>query len=106
MSTPKTEKSSNEKYLEERVKDLEGQRSKLEAELRPHQEREYREKQRAENEKRIAERDQTLVENLTRIEVLVKKTVKDPLLWPAAFTYALNTSSTGGFGPWAFMAPR
>ncbi|HEV3059611.1 MAG TPA: hypothetical protein VGY48_15280 [Vicinamibacterales bacterium] len=87
--------------LKARVDELQKQRSKLEDELRPHRDRVYKEQQRAENEKRIAERDLQLVDDLMRIEALVKKAVKDPLLWPAGFAHALDVSSMRGFDPLA-----
>lgn len=80
-------REANEKRLDEQARQI----RKIEDELRPHREK-------AENEKRIAERDQKLTETLTRLEALVTKTVKDPALREMAFQYALYTTvPMGGF---------
>jgi hypothetical protein len=65
---------------------------KLEEELRPHREREYKEKERLANEKRAAESEQRLIDNLVGIEALVTKHVKDPLLRKPAFEFALQAT--------------
>lgn len=88
--------------LKLRVAELEGQRTKLEDELRPHRDRDYKEKQRAEDDKRVAERDQRIFDNVTRCEALVAKAVKDPQLKETAFAYALQASMMS-YGPFTFM---
>lgn len=87
--------------LKKRNKDLYEQQHKLEDELRPHKDREYKEKQRREDERRAVEGDQQLVANLVRLEALVTANVKDPALRPAAFEHAL-TRTLMRFGPGYF----
>jgi predicted nucleic acid-binding Zn-ribbon protein len=85
--------------LKKRNKELYEQQHKLEEELRPHREREYKEKERLANEKRAAESEQRLIDNLVGIEALVTKHVKDPLLRKSAFEFALRATMMHGFGP-------
>ena len=87
------------KNLEARVTELQNQRSKLEEELRPHRDRDYREKERVATDKRNAERDAQLAADLSRIETLVVNSVKDPELRPHAFQFALYVS----LGPWSMF---
>jgi len=90
--------------LEAQVKELEKQRHNLSEELAPHKEREWKEKDRIDNEKRATERDQKIFDNIVRIETLVTKAVKDPLLKRVTFEYALSSSmSMGAFRPFYYM---
>lgn len=86
--------------LNSRVTELQNQRTKLEEELRPHRDREHREKQQAEDEKRKAERDAQTISDLQRFEEIVTKHVKDPLLRKPAFEY-LCSRSMMSFGPFS-----
>jgi hypothetical protein len=83
--------------LKKRNRELYEQQHKLEEELRPHREREYKEKQRSDDEKRNAERDARNIADIQRFEEIVTKHVRDPQLRKSAFEYLCARSMAGPF---------